>query len=72
MSEQTRCPHENRPDACPWCEYDAVSRERDIAVDLIDRARQAVTYALRCPGHPWHDSDEARKWLMDADRAGEQ
>jgi hypothetical protein len=42
------------------------------AVALIEQARYCVTYALNCPAHPWHGSDEARKWLIEAARLGGQ
>jgi hypothetical protein len=34
--------------------------------DLVDRAVYPVTAALNCTAHPWHGSDEARRWLMEA------
>lgn len=36
------------------------------AVDLIEEARACVTAALNCTAHPWHGSDQARRWLMRA------
>lgn len=50
----------------------AAERQLRGAVSLLEQARYCVTYALNCPAHPWHGSDEARKWLIEAARLGGQ
>jgi hypothetical protein len=39
--------------------------ELDRLRTLVDSAGECVREALNCPAHSWHDSNRARRWLVD-------